>query len=183
MKSDEKKIIREIKKGDIQSFERLFKEHYEALTFYANRYLKDLDRSEEAVQDVFYSIWIKRGELNIRESIKSYLYTATRNKCLKMLRADQTADKYSEYMQKSDPQKVFTPVDELNAKELNSLIERTLGQLPRRTREIFKLNRYQGMKYTEIAEKMSISVKTVEANMGKALKIFRRNLDEYLKVI
>ncbi|HKL38782.1 MAG TPA: RNA polymerase sigma-70 factor [Bacteroidales bacterium] len=183
MKLSEKKTIREIQRGNIQTYERVFRDYYEELCYYANRYLKDLDLSEEAVQDVFFRIWKKRHTLHITESLKSYLYTSTRNKCLKMIRSQQMADKYSQYMKNTARQNVSTPIDELNAAELNKLIERTIKELPERTREIFSLNRYQGLKYSEIAEKLSISVKTVEANMGKALKLFRKNLDEYLRVI
>lgn len=183
MKRSEKKNIREIKKGNIQAFEVLFKTYYKDLCFYANHYLKDLDLAEEAVQDVFFNIWEKRSALNIKDSLKAYLYVSTRNKCLKMIRSENMATKYSNHIKHTGRQKVTTPVDELNAKELNLLIEETIRQLPERTREIFRMNRYQGLKYQEIAEKLSISVKTVEANMGKALKLFRKNLNEYLKVI
>lgn len=138
--------------------------------------------AEETVQDVFYSIWKNRNNLLIRESIHSYLYAATRNKCLKIIRSQKTAAKYSSYIKNTSRQQVSTPLDELNARELDMLIEQTLNELPERTGEIFKMNRFQGLKYTEIANKLSISVKTVEANMGKALKIFRRNLHEYLRV-
>jgi RNA polymerase sigma-70 factor (ECF subfamily) len=183
MKRSEKKNIREIKKGNIHAFEVLFKTYYKDLCLYANHYLKDLDLAEEATQDVFFTIWEKRASLHINDSIKAYLYTSIRNKCLKMIRSENIAHKYSNHVKHAGRPKVTTPVDELNAKELNLLIEKTIGQLPERTREIFRMNRYQGLKYQEIADKLSISVKTVEANMGKALKLFRKNLDEYLKVI
>jgi RNA polymerase sigma-70 factor (ECF subfamily) len=183
MKANDKKLIKEVKKGDIKSFEILFKDYYEELCFYANHYTKDMDQAEEAVQDVFFNIWQGRERIKIRESVKSYLYTSTRNKCLKMIRSQNMADQYSEYIKNTTAEQVSTPVDELNAKELNLLIENTLTELPERAREIFRMNRFQGLKYGEIADRLSISVKTVESNMGKALKIFRKNLNEYLKVI
>lgn len=183
MKPTDKKLIKEIKKGDIKSFEILFKDYYEDLCVHATHYLKDLDLAEEAVQDVFFNIWKNKEHINIKQSVKSYLYVSTKNKCLKMIRSQNTANQYSNYIQNTPRQHVSTPVDELNVKELNLLIERTLKELPDKAREIFKMNRFQGLKYTEIADRLSISVKTVEANMGKALKIFRRNLNEFLKVI
>lgn len=183
MKPTDKKLIKDIKKGNIKSFEILFKDYYEDLCLYANHYLKDLDMAEEAVQDVFFNIWNNRVHINIKQSVKSYLYISTRNKCLKIIRSQNMASQYSDYVKNSPRQQVSTPVDELNAKELDLLIEQTLKELPDKAREIFKMNRFQGLKYTEIADKLSISVKTVEANMGKALKIFRRNLNEFLKVI
>jgi RNA polymerase sigma-70 factor (ECF subfamily) len=182
MKSSGKRTIREIQNGNIRTFERVFRAYYEELCHFANRYLKDLDASEEAVQDVFYNIWKQRKNINITTSLKSYLYASTRNKCLKMLREDKMQTQYSNYMKNTGTADATTPLDELNARELHLLIERTLNELPQKTRMIFKLSRYQGLKYVEIAEKLSISVKTVEANMGRALKTFRKKLDEYLKV-
>ncbi|MFP4621724.1 MAG: RNA polymerase sigma-70 factor [Bacteroidales bacterium] len=183
MKSADKQLLKKIKKGDVKSFEMLFRDYYEELCHYANRYLKDLDLAEEAVQDIFFSIWKNRESLQIKQSVKSYLYIATRNKCLKTIRSQNMAAQYSDYVKNAPHEQVTTPVDELNAKELNLLIERTLNQLPERMGKVFRMNRFQGLKYTEIADQLSISVKTVEANMGKALKIFRKNLDEFLRVI
>lgn len=182
MKSSGKKNIREIQKGNIRTFERVFKAYYEELCHFANRYLKNLDLSEEAVQDVFFNIWKQRENISIRTSLKSYFYASTRNKCLKMLREEKMQNQYSNYMKNTGAPRATTPLDELNARELHFLIERTIDELPQRTRMIFRLSRYEGLKYAEIAEKLSISVKTVEANMGRALKTFRKNLDEYLKV-
>jgi RNA polymerase sigma-70 factor (ECF subfamily) len=70
----------------------------------------------------------------------------------------------------------------MNKKELNKLIDITMQRLPERTREIFQLNRFHGLAYKEIAQKLSISIKTVEANMGKALKVFRKALTEFQQV-
>ena len=75
-----------------------------------------------------------------------------------------------------------SPSEELDAKELNAVILYTLQKLPERTRQIFNMSRFQGLKYKEIAEKLSISVKTVEANMGKALKALRASLEEFSKI-
>ena len=183
MKPTDKKLIKGVTKGDIKSFEILFKDYYEELCFFADHYLKDLDLAEEAVQDIFFHIWMNREHIQIKQSVKSYLYIATRNKCLKMIRSQNMASQYSDYIKNTPHDQVSTPVDELNAKELDLIIERTLKELPDRAREIFRMNRFQGMKYAEIANQLSISVKTVEANMGKALKIFRKKLDEYFKVI
>lgn len=182
MKASEKKIIREVRNGNIKTFESLFKDYYEELCYYANHYLRDMDLAEETVQEVFFTFWKNRNSIHIKQSLKSYLYISTRNKSLKVLRSHKMAQKYSNYIKNTPHQQVSTPVDELNAKELNLLIERTLKELPGRTGEIFRLNRFEGLKYTEIADKLSISVKTVEANMGKALKLFRKNLNEYMKV-
>ncbi len=182
MENSEKKILKAIRKGDIKAFEVLFKTYYKVLCLYAGLYVKDIDLAEEIVQELFYHIWKNREKLYINQSTKAYLYHATQNRCLKMIRSQQVASRYADYVKHAPAQQVSTPLDELNAKELDLIIEQTLNALPVRTEEIFRMNRFEGLKYAEIAQKLSISVKTVEANMGKALKVFYKKLHEYVQV-
>jgi len=182
MGSKKNKIsVQKLLKGDLSAFEKLFKNHYEDLCFFAYKYLKDMDLSEQVVQDVFYTFWKNKESITIHSSIKSYLYTATKNLALKELRSKKYEEQYVSQAKTNPDPYVSTPVDELNAKELNGLIEMTLNMLSEKTRQIFTLSRYHGLKYNEIAEKLSISVKTVEARMAKALKTFRKNLTDYQK--
>lgn len=171
--------LQKIIKGDLNAFENLFKNHYEDLCFFAYKYLKDMDLSEQIVQDVFFTFWKNKQTITIHYSIKSYLYTATKNQCLKEIRSKKYEEQYVLQEKSKQSSRVNTPADELNAKELSHLIELTLKTLPEKTRQIFTMSRYQGLRYSEIAEKLSISIKTVEARMGKALKAFRKNLTDY----
>ncbi len=179
MKKADKNIIKKISKGDLSAFEKLFKDYYEELCYFADRYLNDMDQAEEVVQDTFFVIWQNRDKINVKQSVKSYLYTAIKNKSLKEIRSKSYENKYKSHMKNQGYETASTPVEELNAKELNMLINRTLRSLPERTQKVFKMSRDEGLKYKEIAEKLSISVKTVETDMGKALKVFRKNLNEY----
>jgi len=179
MEIRDNKEFRKIVKGDLEAFERVFKNHYEDLCYFAYKYLKDMDLAQQTVQDIFFILWKNRLSIEVQTSLHSYLYTATKNHCLKHIRSKKYEEKYISYSKAIPKNEVATPVDELNAKELNHIIELTLKTLPERTKVIFKLSRYQGLKYNEIARKLSISVKTVEANMGKALKALRKNLTEY----
>lgn len=183
MDPSEKDIINKIKEGDIGIFEMLFKDYYERLCEFGMKYLKSIELAEEVVQDTFYNIWNKRKTLNIRTSLKSYLYTAVRNNCLQELRTRSLDIKYENYYKSHYVNDSVSPVDELNAKELNEYIQKALESLPERSRIIFKMSRDEGLKYHEIAEKLSISIKTVEANMGKALKQFRYYLKEYAEAV
>lgn len=179
MNVSDNNILKQIANDDLVAFEKLFKSSYEELCRFAAGYLKDMDQAEETVQDVFFTLWTNRKGIKVKQSLRAYLFTMTKNKCLKVLRSKGYEEKYK--LQGSFVQQgsVSTPADELNAKELYTIIEKTLDALPERTRIIFKLSRDEGLKYHEIAEKLSISIKTVEANMGKALKAFRRKLTEY----
>ena len=183
MNLSEKKILKRIKEGHINEFETLFKEYYERLCAFGIKYVKNIEQAEEVVQDTFYNIWKNRKTLNIKTSLKSYLYTAVRNNCLQVLRTRSLDIKYENYYKSHYTNESISPADELNAKELSNVINKALNSLPERCKVIFKMSRYEGLKYHEIAEKLAISIKTVEANMGKALKHFRMHLKEYAEAV
>ncbi len=183
MQSALKDIVRAINKSDLKTFEHVFKEYYAMLCNFAYSYLKDEVQAEEIVQEVFYKIWEKRRTLRIKSSLKSYLMQAVKNTALKQIRHEQISNKYKDYAIHVDNKATIDPAEELNAKELAGIIRKTINDLPERCREIFTMSRYEGLKYSEIAKKLSISVKTVEANMGKALKIFREKLGEYREAV
>ena len=173
----QKSIADKIKQGNIKAFEQIFRDLYAPLCVYANKFIDDKDKSEELVQDTFYNLWKNREALNIRISLKSYLYKSVQNACLLMIQHDKVKEKYRTYVINSrNTGGEKTPDKLLEEKELDKSIQDTMKKLPERCREIFYLNRYEGLKYREIAEKLSISQKTVEANISKALKILRKNL-------
>jgi RNA polymerase sigma-70 factor, ECF subfamily len=173
-------LQRQIKNSDIAAFEALFRQYYAKLCMHSNSIVKDMDASEEIVQDFFYHYWKNRETMTFRISLKSYMYRAIRNNSLKYLEQLNVRRKYAEQQMTSTHEtEQFSLSDELDAKELERIIQATLKELPGRSAEIFKMNRFEGMKYHEIAETLSISVKTVEANMSKALQIFRKKLKQY----
>jgi RNA polymerase sigma-70 factor (ECF subfamily) len=176
-------IIEGLKKGNLKIFEQLFRDHYKQLCDFANKYLQSYDSAEEVVQDIFYQIWKKRNEIIIKSSLKSYLYTSVKNNCLQQIRVHNLDLKYETYYKSHYNDEGIDPVDELKAKELNEIITTALNSLPEKCRQIFEMSRYEGLKYHEIANKLSISIKTVEANMGKALKHFRIYLKDYAEAI
>ena len=171
--------IKRIRQGDIKAFEQLFREYYEKLCQWAHQYLHDKDSSEEVVQDLFYQIWANRESIEFRISVKSYLYKSVSNNCKMILRQkSRRAEIESELAR--DLTGIEEPADLPGDQELSEVIGKTLDELPDSTATIFKMSRFDGMKYREIANHLKISVKTVEANMGKALSLFRKNLKEYI---
>ncbi len=175
----EQQQLRKIQKGDIESFEKLFHRFYSGLSGYAESLVGKKEIAEEVVQDVFYNIWKNRETLRINRSWQSYLYRAVYNNSmmyLRKMRREQPMDEgYTLTPEENSPD----PSQLMQLNEVSDVIYKTLEDLPERTREIFRLNRQEGLKYREIAHKLSISVKTVEANMGKALKALRNNLEKY----
>lgn len=182
MDTTEITCIEKIKSGDVSSFERLFKDYYSMLCNFAYGIVKDSDSAEELVQKLFCNLWEKREELNINTSIKSYLYTAVRNACLntkKHLKVRMEYEKEYLYVNRSAQDESGM---KLETKELRDQIETAISKLPEQCRQVFKLSRFEELKYREIAEVLNISIKTVENHMGKALKILREEL-KYLIVL
>jgi RNA polymerase sigma-70 factor (ECF subfamily) len=167
---------------DLKSFESIFREYYQMLCSYSYRFVKDTDTAEEIVQELFYKLWEKRTELQVNSSIKSYLFSAVHNRCLKFIEHKNVEARYRSYYLIHGSEIDNEHQNSSDVRELQGIIERTLESLPERCGRIFRLNRFEGLKYNEIAVKLSISVKTVEANMGKALKLLRRNLRNYVEI-
>jgi RNA polymerase sigma-70 factor (ECF subfamily) len=173
----EESVLRDQIKGGIESaFDSIFKELYAPLSGYAVKYLKDLDQSEEVVQDVFCNLWEKRQKINITTSLSSYLYTSVRNRCLNEIRRQKNTTIQSnhgiEEIADND-----TRIEEI---ELDQRIEQAIQDLPEMSRKVFEMSRSDGMKYKEIADKLGVSIKAVEANMSRALKKLRNDLKDYI---
>lgn len=180
MNSVDKIRLDAIKQGDIKEFEQFFREFYSPLLSYANRFFEDNQDAEEIVQDLFFKLWDKRAKLEITSSLASYLFRAVRNNCLQALKYQKNKTKYQAYLKSnSETYLEGEPLEALKFVELNQRVNYILSELPERCQDIFKLNRFNGLKYREIAVKLSISIKTVEANMSKALKHFRLSLKDY----
>jgi RNA polymerase sigma-70 factor (ECF subfamily) len=171
-------IIGRIRQGDVQQFESLFRSSYVSLVRYAKTLLKDQDTAEEIVQDLFFRIWKDREKIKIESSLNGYLFRSVHNRCLHFIEHNRIVEKHAEEMSFRQPESPESPSDILNYKELQAKIANILEKLPERCGQIFCMNRFEGLKYIEIAEKLSVSVKTVEANMGRALKEFRKELTE-----
>jgi RNA polymerase sigma-70 factor (family 1) len=171
-------IIRRIRQSDEGQFESLFRSSYVSLVRYAKTIVKDHDSAEEIVQDLFFRLWQDRQKIKIESSLNGYLFRAVHNRCLHWLSHSKVVDRYAQEMAMKETEKTESPVDIIQYNELQVKIARIIEKLPERCGQIFCMNRFEGLKYTEIAEKLSISVKTVEANMGRALKEFRKVLKE-----
>jgi len=171
-----------ISEGDLKTFESVFRKYYEMLCRYAVKITGDSDEAEEIVQDLFYLLWEKRQTLNIDVSLKSYLFAAVHNRCLKYIRHRNVEEKYRNGIAGEGSGMGMSPEDFANSEQLYELLEKTLISLPAKCSAIFRMNRFDGLRYSEIADKLSVSIKTVEANMGKALKILRKNLKDFTEV-
>lgn len=179
MKLKDRSILRKIRKGDVKSFETLFHQYHTGMHLYARSLVKNEKVAEEIVQDVFYNVWKNRLIFNLRVSWKSYLFGAVYNNSMYHLRKTGKEQRLDEKVLDHESHSESGPYEEMDYKELSDTIADTLDKLPERTRNIFHMSRFEGLTYPEIASKLAISIKTVEAHMGKALKAFRISLKEY----
>jgi len=165
--------------NDKKRFEQIFKDLFKPLCGFAVKYVGDLDESKNIVHEVFISVWEKFGSFPEGMNFRGYLFTATRNKCLNYIRDH----KKEVSLDLSSEGQGVTMENTLEVKELEREIEIAINQLPEKCRMVFEMSRYGDLKYSEIAQKMNISVKTVEAHMSKALQILRKELINFLSLL
>jgi len=180
MVARERNIETRMDKG---AFEKLFRSFFPSLVLFAQKYVPDQDTAKDIVHNVFINLWEKRQQIDTGSPLKSYLFTSVHNRCLNYIRDQKKFDKDDTIFQRTDSADFSDGVDRLEEQELEQRIFDALQALPEKCREIFTMNRFDGLKYAEIAEKLGISVKTVETQMSKALKILREKLIDYLGMI
>lgn len=164
-------------------FEDLFKEHYVSLLRYCNSYIKDEFVAKDIVQDSFKILWEKREVWCFNPKVRNILFTIVRNNSINYLKHKKVEFKYASAYRKDyihaelNLQAIeYDGSDYLIAKEVHICIESAIEELPDRCKQILKLSRKEEMKNKEIAKELSISIKTVETQMTKALKYLRDRL-------
>ncbi|MEL7002337.1 MAG: RNA polymerase sigma-70 factor, partial [Bacteroidota bacterium] len=152
------------------AFEELYHRMYKPLTLYAFRYTKSPELADDMVSEVFFKLWKKRETININSAVQSYLYTSVRNRCLDRIRSEHGIDHCNDEILINFDSFSPTPLQYTISEELQKRIETAIEALPKDRRRVFRMSRDNGLKYKEIAETLGISVKTVETQMGRALK-------------
>jgi RNA polymerase sigma-70 factor, ECF subfamily len=169
--------------GDINAFEMLFKTYYKPLCNYAYTFIPDKDEAEEIVQSTFLSVWEKKTSLQIQTAVKPYLYAMVRNACLNVIKHEKIKQKHVAEELAIGQEGYESIAQTVYSSELEKQIQKALEKLPEQCRLVFKLSRFEELKYAEIAGQLNISIKTVENQMGKALKIMREQLKDYLPIL
>ena len=168
-----------IKKGNIELYEQLFKHYYNHLVHFSYRYVKNEQAAEDVVHDVFVNIWNNRDKLDFTLNFKSYLYTAVRNQSLKQIQKTSKFDLIEiDAVQQKDEN---TPENLMISREFEKAISKAISELPEKRSEIFCMHRFDNLTYSEIALTLNLSVKTVETQMSRSLKFLRERLSFLLK--
>ena len=177
-------LIKEIRKGNKNAFELVFKKYYSSLCVYAKKYSQNDKIAEEIVSRFFFTFYQKRETLNIETSLRSYLYRSVRNTALNYLRENARMTVGSE---EESILKGITYSDSVHetliGKELEETINKAIDNLPDQCKSIFVKSRFEGKKYKEIATELNISINTVETQMSRALQKLRKDLQEYMHIL
>lgn len=173
----------ELVQGNELAFEKIFKIYYKPLCHYAYSFLNDGAEAEEVVQNTFVKIWERRTTIQVQTSVKAYLYSMVRNSCLNVIKHEKVKQEYAQDHQYVSEKARLVVEEKMISNDLESKIYEAMRALPEQCRLVFQLSRFEELKYQEIADQLEISVKTVENQMGKALKTMRVHLKEYLVLV
>ncbi len=171
--------------NEVKAFEIVFKSHYVKLTLFANRFLNDIDVSEEIVSEALTVLWEKRDTIASSSNITAYLYKMVQNKCMNYIKHLKIENEYVNYMIRNKlidelPEHLTDPYQE---KELSVQIRMAINSLPERCRQVFEMSRFEYLKNREIAERLNISQKTVERQITIALEKLRRSLEYIMTMV
>ena len=176
----EKVLISKLKQGGKDAFSVIFMTYYKDLVLFATNFTHEFDTAQEIVQDTFVKIWEDHDEININVSIKSYLLKSVQNKCIDWLRHVKVQQKFNHEALIDSINYEFNTDNYLINSEIEGLIRDALNKLSPEISQAYRMHRYEGLKYQEIAEKLNVSVRTVEVPIGKALSSLRDELHDYL---
>lgn len=177
--SPDQKLIKQISDGNELAFAHFYDKHWDALFISAYKVLKDKEVCKDIVQEVFLTVW-EKPNLGKVQNIKAYLHQTVRFKVLMALRKDKISEKHLETIQELVAN---TTEEQLDLKELSENIERSIDSLPEKCRNVFRLSRIEHLTNQEIADKLGISIRTVETHISNALKHIRTNLDSTAAVV
>jgi RNA polymerase sigma-70 factor (ECF subfamily) len=180
-----KEIVQKIISGDEPSFESVYRYFYPRLNYFAKQYLLDAEASRSIVQDVFTELWDKRITLHKDTNLSAWLFTVTKNKSLKAISQLKSRQKYDNYIKSRQLEINYKSLSDFDTSnlmfdELQTVIESALEKLSPACRKIFEMSRFEEKKNREIAEKLNLSIKTVEAQITKALRSLKTDLKDFL---
>ena len=169
-------LVKELSKGNPEAFEKLYGVYFLSLSVYAFKMVADPEVSKEIVQELFIHLWDYSQDLNVKTSLRSYLFQAVHNRCLNYIKFLAAEEKRKEKYSQTLPSEMYH--DQLESLEFEKEVFDFIETMPDQCRKIFKLCRFEQKTYVETANILGLSVKTVEAQMGKALRLLREKFQK-----
>jgi len=178
---DEEEMVERIREGDERAFEVLFREHSEDLCEFACSFVESPEVAEDLVHDVFCDVWDRRNDLDPSGTVKAYLFQAVRNKALNWLKAQRVRDEWKTEKKHKDTESFERASAAAEYNDLEEALRQAVEELPERQRLVYKMVRNRDMSYAEVAAALDITKKTVENQMGRALKHLHERLSLLLR--
>ncbi len=176
MESQEKYIIEGLRSGRESAYRQLFEQYYQKLVVFACKYLEDLESARDIVQEFYLYLYESRHSISIQTSLKSYLYSAVKNRCLNQVKHEQVKEKHRN-MSRSEANVSGPDLEEImDAVELEARVYEIVSKLPEKCRQIYIMSRVDGKRNREIADELNLSIRTVETQISKALKSLKNSL-------
>lgn len=167
-------LVQEIKNNNEKAFESVFKKYFSVLTMYAKKYVMDFDVAKDITQDTFIKFYEKREDIEIHTSLKSFLYTSVRNKCLDHIKLNKIRDQHKDQIKyQASISSEDEDAEHIKRTELQEKIYKILKTLPTKNQKIFMMSRIQGKTNQEIADELGLTKRTVETHISNALKRIR----------
>ena len=171
---EEEQLILGLTKGDESAYQELFRQFYEPLCFFANKYLGDIDAAEDLVQELMSYLYENRDRIVVSTSLKSFLYRSVTNRSLNQIKHENVKrENHKDILHRSDE---VNYEDLMETSELQSRINQLISELPPQCERVFRMSRFEHLSNQEIAEQLGISKRTVETQISKALNILRNSL-------
>jgi RNA polymerase sigma-70 factor (ECF subfamily) len=186
--NSETELILKLSEGDESSFKLLYNLYYQRLYHFAIHYINDDETTKDVLQDVFSDIWVDHKKFKHVHNLSAWLFTLTKNNCLKKIEHMKVEQKHSDTLKYRQLSLIQDSLNELDTSpvifdEISNIVTKTLEDLSPQCRRVFELSRFENMKNKEIAGELNISLKAVEAHITKSLKIFRKVLKNFLPLI
>lgn len=183
MGAEDQQLTNAIRSGDERAFEQVFRKYRKRLIRFAYSYVQTISVAEDLTQDAFLKVWELREALDPQSSIRAYLYQSVRNSALDYKKHQAVEEKNYMSLRLTHELQSRVEVDDTDAGEFIEAVQAAIEKLPKRGKEVYKLSRTDGLTYKEIAKVMEISVKTVESQMSRSLKLLRSALSDYLPAL
>jgi RNA polymerase sigma-70 factor (ECF subfamily) len=179
----EQNLLIELKRGNKEAFTILFRKYYKDLVLFGGSILRDRVKCEDIVQNIFLKLWTERENIEIEKSLKSFLIRSVQNSCLDELRHKQVVRDHELYVEAFNYFDCLDTENYVLYSELHDKLNTALEKIPETYRDAFQMNRFEGLKYKEIAERLQVSERTVEVRISKAISMLRTYLKEYLLIV
>jgi RNA polymerase sigma-70 factor (ECF subfamily) len=175
-------LLAELKRGCREAFSFLFRKYYKDLILFGGTFLPDKIYCEDIVQNIFIRLWENRENITIEGSLKSFLLRAVQNACIDELRHRQSVSEYEKYIETFSDYGSMDTEKYILYSDMRAQLDNALKKLPEACRKAFVMNRFEGLKYKEIARQLKVSERTVEVRIGKAIGLLRIYMKDFLPV-